>query len=131
MDSQDLKKYQWQNRIVLVLSDDETNKNFKTQIESLKAASAGCAELKLVLYQVLPNQVTLHHFEAADKKPSPNSSDLYKEFMRSKDSFKFVLIGLDGSIKKEQSTIMETEELFSIIDGMSIRQAEMKRKNES
>ena len=126
MDSQDLKTHQWKNRIILVLSDDEDNTAFKTQIENLKDSSDGCAERKLVLYQVLPNQITVHYFNENDKKPSPSSSDLYKEFMSVNDTFKMILIGLDGSIKEKRAEPISSKDLFSIIDGMSMRQAEMR-----
>jgi hypothetical protein len=36
---------------------------------------------------------------------------------------------LDGKIKLEQSTILSTEKLFTIIDGMPIRKREIRNKN--
>ena len=129
MDSQDLKTHQWKNRVILILSNDAENQAYKTQINDLKNSSEGCAERKLLMYQVLPNQLTTHHFKGDKRKPSPSSSDLYKEFMSASDSFKMILIGLDGGIKEKRNEPISSKELFAIIDGMSMRQAEIRKNN--
>ncbi len=128
MNSQDLQNHQWKNRIVLVLSNDSDSKKFIHQIADLKSASEGCAERKLVMYQFIPNEVHSNSFDGSESKKWTSASDLYTKFMKKGDDFKFVLIGLDGSVKEEQTEPMESQELFAIIDGMSMRQAEI-RKN--
>jgi hypothetical protein len=42
--------------------------------------------------------------------------------------FKVVLIGLDGNLKEERTDFFEPQELFSIIDGMSMRKAALRHK---
>ena len=128
MDSQDLKSHQWKNRIVLVLSQDENLPEFSEQIEGLKSVSKGCAERKLIMYQVVPNEVHSNHFDGSNSKKWTSQTELYKEFMEKNNKFKIVLIGLDGTVKEERSNPISSKELFEIIDGMSMRQAEM-RKN--
>lgn len=129
MDSQDLQNYQWKNRIVLVLSDDSGSDKFIQQIADLKKASQGCAERKLVMYQFIPNEVHSNSFDGAESKKWTSASDLYTKFMKKGDDFKFVLIGLDGSVKEKRTEPMPTQELFDIIDGMSMRQAEMRKQD--
>ena len=129
MDSQEIKTHQWKNRIILVLSVDADSDPYKTQIANLKQESKGCAERKLVLYEVLQNQVTQHHFEAADKKPSSTTSELFKELMNKNDQFKVILIGLDGTVKEERSEPISSKELFEVIDSMAMRKSEMQKKN--
>lgn len=129
MNSQDLKSHQWNNRVILVLSNDQDSADFKKQIADLKNSSTDCAERKLILYQITPSEVRLDFFDEQDSKKWNAAADLYTEFMSEKDTFKFILIGLDGGVKEERSHIIATEELFSIIDAMSMRKAEMKKSN--
>lgn len=129
MNSQDLKSHQWNNRVILVLSNDQDSADFKKQIADLKNSSTDCAERKLILYQITPSEVRLDFFDEQDSKKWNTAAGLYTEFMSEKDTFKFILIGLDGGVKEERSHIIATEELFSIIDAMSMRKAEMKKSN--
>ena len=129
MNSQDLKTHQWNNRVIIVLSNDAQSKAYTRQIADLKQASGGCLERKLVLYQVLPSEIRLNKFGGKKSEKWNATSDLYREFMQKDDSFKVVLIGLDGSVKEERAEPITSKELFEIIDGMSMRQAEMRRDN--
>ena len=129
MDSQDLKQHQWKNRIILVFSDDAESASYKKQIADLKEEKQGCTERKLLMYQVLPSQVRLNDFSGAKSEKWNSASDLFTEFMSKDEEFKVVLIGLDGSVKENRSEPMSSEELFKIIDGMSMRKAEMRKDN--
>lgn len=127
MDSQDLKSHQSNHRIILVFSEDAASADFKKQIANLKEASEACAERKLLLYQVLPNEVEMHNFEGSESQKWNSSSELYKDFILNKDRFKVVLIGLDGTMKEERQEPISSKELFDIIDSMPMRQARMNK----
>ncbi len=127
MHSQELKTHQWKNRIILVISNNAESADFSHQIDQLKNHSIKCAERKLVMYQIVPNEVHSNKFDGAESEKWNSASDLYTEFMKKDDSFKMVLIGLDGTVKEERLTPIAPTELFQIIDGMSMRQEEMKK----
>jgi hypothetical protein len=129
MDSQNLKTHQWNNRIILVFSADGESPHFEKQIADLKQASDGCAERKLVMYQIVPSEIHVNYFNNNESKKWNATSDLYKEFMEKDDAFKVVLIGLDGSVKEERDEPIASKELFKIIDGMSMRQEEMRKQD--
>ncbi len=42
-------------------------------------------------------------------------------------AFRIRLVGKDGGVKLDQSTLVEVPTLFSLIDAMPMRQAEMSR----
>ncbi|WP_290699730.1 DUF4174 domain-containing protein [Lacinutrix sp.] len=124
--AQDLKKQQWKHRLLLVLSLDEDNKDYKTQLNYLENSVEDIEERQLVIYKILPNK----HQSTLNKNEDnwTEGNQLYQKHMNSKSTFKVVLIGLDGSIKKTRKTPINTEVLFNIIDAMPMRQSEIRKK---
>lgn len=122
--SQDLKKHQWESRVLLIFTDDKNADKFKNQIKILSENKKGLKERKLVVYQFTKNEFTTNFNEVWS-----SSNSLFKKIVNNKDSFKVILLGLDGGIKLEQDRILSPEKLFTIIDGMPMRKNELKRKN--
>ena len=84
----------------------------------------GLKERKLKIYQFAEGDFKYGFFDSW-KKSTLN----IKRFFEKEESFKIVLIGLDGGIKLKQNTILTPEKLFAIIDGMPMRKRELKNKN--
>jgi len=122
--SQDLKKHQWENRVLLVFTDDKKSDNFKNQINILSENKKELAERKLVIYQFTENDFTTDFSEVWFL-----SYSMFKKYVNTNDSFKVLLLGLDGGIKLEQDKILSLKKLFAIIDGMPMRRSELKSKN--
>jgi hypothetical protein len=59
----------------------------------------------------------------------PDNSKLLKRYKIQTDKFTFVLIGKDGGEKFRSSKTVDLQRLFSLIDGMPMRQDEMRRRN--
>jgi Domain of unknown function (DUF4174) len=59
----------------------------------------------------------------------PDSEKLLKRYKVQTDKFTFLLMGKDGGEKFRSSKIVTLERLFTLIDGMPMRQDEMKRRN--
>ena len=57
-----------------------------------------------------------------------HAEDLFKKFKKTKNGFEIILIGLDGGIKLRQNELLSTRKLFELIDGMPMRQAEIRNK---
>ena len=129
MNAQDLKKYRWENRILLIKTVDEYSSQYQEQLEEFKQAPEGLEERKLIVYEFLENQ-----FKSTDYKKSGiiHSGTASKEFIddtfNSREQFEVILIGLDGVVKHRKTDVITKEELFSIIDGMPMRQTELRRK---
>ena len=120
--SQNLEQYQWQKRLLLVISDHEKNNKFVDQIKELNSDKKGLKERKLLIINVLPNQykigLTIGSWHSSNK--------LYTKYYSNSISFKVILIGLDGTIKSEKNDLMTNEELFYLIDKMPMRQREIR-----
>ena len=121
--SQKIAQYEWENRVLMVFTDDKDSKKFKEQIELLKNEKEGLEERKLIVFQVLPNFFNFNF----EKRWNPSPS-FHQKYNPEKADFKIILIGLDGGIKLHQNEILTTEKLFAIIDGMPIRKNELRNK---
>ena len=116
---QNLKNHQWKNRVLLVLSNSESNRAFKKQMLQFTDVEA-LKERKLLVYQIFPDNYLLG-------KKREKSTLFFEQFMKDKETFRVVLIGLDGGIKYSQTEVLSRDKLFDIIDSMPMRQAEIRR----
>ena len=123
MNAQELVSYRWENRIVLIITNNEKAEKYQNQLELLASAS-GLEERKLIIYRVMPNQFTLGLKDLS----WITSSKLYEKYHSIDNGFEVILIGLDGTVKLRQTEILSTEKLFSTIDVMPMRRAELKRQ---
>ncbi|WP_435412245.1 DUF4174 domain-containing protein [Psychroserpens mesophilus] len=121
---QNLKSHRWNDRVLLVITDSETNLLFQQQMQSLEVHRNALDNRKLIVYQVT-SKAFKTGFVASDIWIK--SSNLYSSFNSESLSFKVVLIGLDGRIKLEQNECISIEKLCNTIDRMPMRRAELSR----
>jgi hypothetical protein len=92
-----LAVYQWQQRVLVIDVPSPLDAAYQQQSTWLEAATAGLQERDLVVV-TQPAAV-----------------------------FRIRLVGKDGGVKLDQSTPVEVPTLFSLIDAMPMRRAEMSR----
>lgn len=131
--AQDLSKHQWNDRILLVISEDfktdQIPNTYLNQVNELQNHIDGLAERKMVIYKVFPSECRYLNTRNNTVTAWIKSDSLFSLYNQENAPFKVVLIGLDGSIKETRTDLFSTQELFTIIDGMSMRKAELRRKN--
>jgi hypothetical protein len=120
---QNMEKHLWENRVLLIYSIDEKSQKLENQLTILREHKKKLLERKIVVYSFT------ERYSFNFKNKWENSEILYSKFNPKNEAFRVILIGLDGKIKLEQSTILSTEKLFTIIDGMPIRKREIRNKN--
>ena len=125
MTSQNLQKHQWENRLILVLTDASENREFKKQLSELEAHQEGMDDRKLLVYQIKPEAYKTGFSMATEWK---KDFELFSDYAKEEDSFRVILIGFDGGIKLEQTKFLSSEKLFDTIDAMPMRRTEV-RKN--
>ena len=121
--SQDIHEYRWQNRLVIVLTDNCDAADYETQLELLKEEANGLTERKLHVIQLAYNQ----RRDGLEINGKWQESTLYPEYRRATEGIEVLLIGLDGSIKLRQTKLLTPQKLFALIDGMPMRRAEIKK----
>lgn len=122
--SQNIASHQWENRVLLVLTDDTDTTTFQNQIKEFQAHENGLTDRKLIVYQIKKHSYTVGLKDEAWQ----DSSKLYKTYKTAKGPFEIILIGLDGGIKLRQSHRLNCEELFKTIDVMPMRKEELRDK---
>ncbi|WP_299366665.1 DUF4174 domain-containing protein [Winogradskyella sp.] len=123
VNAQQLEKHLWKNRVLLVISENETSDLLMRQLELLDKPKQ-LKERKLIIYQIHPKK---HKVLNKDKSDWVKSSGLFDEYNAEGVEFKIVLIGLDGGIKlKQNDNVLTSEILFSTIDRMPMRQRELR-----
>ena len=124
MHSQELTKYQWENRLIVVFTPTAENEKLQKQLGTYKTELSEFMERKLVMIHSLPGKQK----ELLPESSGWQDSNLYQNMKESKLDYEVILIGLDGGVKLRQNEILETEKLFDLIDSMPMRKAEMQRK---
>ena len=100
------------HRIVLIFGNNTTL--VQRQLVLLQKDSSGLAERDLIVKQVKPGDNLYQTYDIIFNEP-----------------FTVILIGKDGGEKYRSNSILTTNHLFTIIDAMPMRQAEIRRqKNE-
>lgn len=124
--AQDLSKHTWNQRILILTSDQIDNSLYLQQVEELANKHNELEERKLVVYHVFPQKVL-----TGIQPPTATfaTSSLYKRFKNRNTPYSITLIGLDGGIKLQQSKLLLCKDLFGLIDGMPMRRAEIRKKS--
>ena len=125
--AQSLSKHEWNDRLILLLVEDEENDLFQKQLRAFRTEADGMQDRKLVVYQIRSNAYTKGLKPAKEWK---SATTVYSSYKKSTAPFELLLIGLDGGIKLRQSTFLSTQDLFAIIDGMPMRRAELRRRKQ-
>ena len=127
LNAQDLSEHRWENRIVILLTEDTEDLLYKKQLEELIKYHEGIEDRKLIVYQSTKDKFR----KGLDSKGEWKiSSDIYKKYKGNKSGFQVLLIGLDGGVKLDQSEMISCEKLFGTIDSMPMRKAEMRKNRE-
>lgn len=120
-----LEAHLWQDRVLLIFAKAKHTAWHREQMDQLLADTSGLRERDLVIYQVFPQGGTGPQGTALD---STLRARIQKQYAPEYPDFRFILIGKDGTVKWQTDRVADRAELFSRIDRMPMRRAEMKNK---
>ncbi len=121
--AQDLAGHKWENRLVLILTDQTDNENYRKQVEELKYHLDGVNERKILVYHITPESIKQG---LMDEKWQKAETD-YARYKKTDSLPEILLIGLDGGIKLRANEFLSAQKLFTTIDSMPMRRQEMER----
>ena len=121
--AQVLTKHKWENRLLLVLTDDTSNGKYQDQLQEFKKNLDGIKERKLLIYQITPEKFKLGFENSKWKK----SETVYQQFKKTDSQPEIILIGLDGGVKLQVPEFLSAKKLFATIDVMPMRIQEINR----
>lgn len=116
--SQDLSKHHWENRLILLLTEDLKDENFTSQLKELENGIKGLEERKVLVYSVFEHKMKMGLAKDADWTAATN---LYKKFDTNDSPFEIYLIGLDGKIKLQDTNCVSINKILDLIDAMPMR----------
>jgi hypothetical protein len=122
--AQDFDRHKWENRLVLILTDQSDNENYRKQVEELKNHLDGVNERRILVYHITPES---YKTGLSDEKWQKAETD-YAFYKKTDNQPEIVLIGLDGGIKLRANEFLSAQELFATVDAMPMRRQEMKRQ---
>lgn len=123
LSAQDLKQHQWNNRVLIIYTEDNDNELFQNQLKVLKGKEEALAERKFIVYQI--NKEEYHSINYVNNKET-KGENTFDKLIRNK-SFEILLIGLDGGVKLRKNNVLTIEDLSNIVDAMPMRRSEMRK----
>lgn len=133
-DSFSMRELRWKNRPLVIFAPSPEDPRYREQVEKLRGHVAGLEERDMVL---------LHLFEARGVLATPEGGEYRQEelsreatnalrarYGAREGELRVILVGKDGGSKLDSSTPLEPGALFSRIDGMPMRQREMRSSGE-
>lgn len=124
--AQNLSSHKWNDRLVIMMAKNPSNEILQKQISEFKKSIGGLEERRIVVYLSLPDKYQKGLFNEDNWE---KSTAIYQKLKESNSEFEILLIGLDGGIKLRKDKLLQADELFSVIDQMPMRRAEMNSKN--
>jgi hypothetical protein len=121
--AQDLKKHQWQNRIILLKDIHFDSVKLQNQLNLLLSTNEKLKDRDLLVFIVTDKSV----YDESKKKTDLNSSAIIKKYNMA-DFNGLLLIGKDGGVKFRKGFIVNPKTIYDLIDGMPMRKTEMKSK---
>lgn len=125
--AQSLSQHKWENRVILLFAPDFQNQQLNKQLDIFKKNKKGLEDRKLIVYQISSDAIKK---EGKHLEKNGESTNWMEQFEVDKNKFTFILIGLDGGEKMRSSDFVSNLKLFSKIDQMPMRRAEI-RKNKN
>ncbi len=110
---------QWKHRAILVYAPSASSPDLQKQRALLATDAGGLTERDLVVRELI-----------ADQLSNGDRAFLEETLNTTGNTFRVLLIGKDGGVKVRQTNPITPKQLFSIIDGMYMRQQEMKKKGQ-
>ena len=119
--SQNLDSFKWENRILLLRDSDYSSKELKGQLKVLQNHMKKLQDRDILVFIVTDDAI----LDTLKRKTILKSRRIIEAYGL-KDFQGLILIGKDGGIKLKESFVVSPKAIFTLIDSMPMRQAEMK-----
>jgi hypothetical protein len=127
MDVNNLKQYQWQNRLLFLFATSAEDPAFQSLSREVNQNLDGIRDRDLLVFRVLSEGLSL----LGPQEISPEeAARLRRRFGISPGAFTVVLVGKDGGVKLKRSGQIALSDIFGLVDSMPMRRREMRTKDE-
>lgn len=127
LNAQSLDQHHWEDRLLILVSSSAENEDLQNQVAILRTDEAGLEERKLIIYRLFEEKYQKGLQPTSNTQPAIDD-DLRESFPLPKSGFGVYLVGLDGGTKLRDNKPVSLQTIFSLIDSMPMRRAEMRRE---
>ena len=120
--SNPLLQYRWKNRPILIFGKDAEDPDVRRTRKVLEASACELADRDMVIGWIM--EVGESRL-GADRVDSRTAEALRSRLRIREGDFAAVLIGKDGGVKARYAKAPNLDEVFSLVDGMPMRRAEI------
>jgi len=114
-----LANNQWKHRIILLYAPSASSPELISQRDILATDPAGLTERDLIVRELPTDQLSVE-----------DRTFLQQNLNTTGNTFRVLLIGKDGGVKVRKTSPVTLKQLFGTIDGMYMRQQEMKKRGQ-
>lgn len=118
-----LDTYLWSERPLIVFAPREAHPDVDRQMTLLADHAGGLSDRHMAILIVGPSRIFATFGRPA---PAAEPAQLRRRFRVPDGEFRAILIGKDGGVKLTAREPVTAERLFTLIDGMPMRQREMR-----
>jgi len=123
---QQFDEYRWKNRLILLFTPELQHPNYQQQIAAFTEEEEALQDRKLLVFTLTPKGQLLDQDCVIEKE---HHLAIYKKYDITTQDYAVLLLGLDGGLKRKVvNKLVDPKSLFSLIDTMPMRRAEMRRK---
>jgi len=123
LNAQQLQQHHWKNRLLLIVDQTDDISKTTTQLSKLQQDIPGLKERKLLVYQFSNKGYKKGLSDTYNWQPTTSETAIT---LSKNPTFTVYLIGLDGGIKMKKHKVVNLSTIFSLIDGMPMRRAELR-----
>ena len=117
-----LDRYRWQKRVLVVSAPRHDDRQLRDQLDALSATREAFGERDMVLVVLLDDAVST----AGDRALTGDEVAAARDDLDIRpEAFALRLIGKDGTVKLSRAQAVPMAEIYTLIDGMPMRQREM------
>jgi hypothetical protein len=123
----DLNVYRWKNRLLVLFSPSQEDSSYQSLKKEMQAQRNGLRDRELLVFEILEKGESRFGNTVLKKEAI---DFLRQKFSAGQGSFLVILLGKDGEEKMRRQEV-SLAEIFAVIDGMPMRQREMKERGKN
>jgi len=117
--------FQWENRILIVIADQESDSLFNEQVSDFEGRENGFKDRDLITFYVFRKGTSRLNEQPLDPV---SAEEILEQYGSDLPDFRLLLIGKDGGVKLQKDSPVLVQDIFGLIDSMPMRQREMREK---
>jgi len=124
----DFDQFKWKNRLLFIFASERNDPFFRDLKGEISDRKNEVDDRDLVVFEILESGPSTMNTTQMDPQ---TAASLRKHFDLTQKTFALILLGKDGGIKLKRNDPVKLDDIFTLIDSMPMRKAEMRQKGQS